>query len=165
MALTVEDGTVVAGAESYLSVADADTYWTEHGSPADWTGATTANKEAALRYATKWLDQNFKWYSCIVDSDQVLLWPRVEYKDTEGRSIGGNTIPQSLKDATAEMALAWLQNNFAEAKQSNVRRIRIGQSEEEYRGGGSNKRSYKYATLLVNELGTPRNSALKLERN
>ena len=43
MALTHEDGTGKADAESYLSVTDADTYHTAHGDPAAWSGATTAN--------------------------------------------------------------------------------------------------------------------------
>ncbi len=104
MALVVEDGSIVAGAESYLSVTDADTYWTEHGSPTAWTGATTAGKEAALRYATQWIDDNFSWTGLIVSSAQVLDWPRQSVYDDQGRLVADTIIPQKLKDATAEMA-------------------------------------------------------------
>ena len=102
--LIVEDGSVVAGAESYLSVDDADTYWGKHGSPAAWTDATTAEKETALRYATMWLDGKFTWGGAIVTSDQVLDWPRHSVYDDQGRLIADDIVPQAVQDATAEMA-------------------------------------------------------------
>lgn len=106
MALIVEDGTIVAGADSYLSLAAAATYWTNHGSPVAWTGATDAAKEAGLRYATLWIDAKFTWGGLIVSSDQVLDWPRYNVYDDEGRLVDDASIPQRVKDATAEMAKA-----------------------------------------------------------
>ena len=59
MVLIVEDGTGKADAESYLSVADADTYHTKHGDSADWDGASTGDKEEALRMGTQYLDATY----------------------------------------------------------------------------------------------------------
>jgi len=155
MTITVEDGTVVANADSYLSVAAADTYFTEHDSPSEWTGATTPGKEAALKYATRRLDNSYKWYSCIISTSQVLGWPRASFVDSEGRSIGGASImPQALLDATAELALEHLKTSLNEAV-SNKRRERIGSSEVEYTGGGA-KMNYAYVTAMVSELGRPK---------
>lgn len=54
MALIVEDGTGLADAESYLSVADADTYHADRNNEA-WQDYSTAEKEAALRKATQYI--------------------------------------------------------------------------------------------------------------
>ena len=161
MSITVEDGSVVSGANSYLSVADADSYFTEHSSPADWSGATTGEKEAALKYATLWLDNNQKWYSCIVSTSQVLDWPRKSFVDSEGRSIGGsNVMPQALLDATAELAIEYIKSNFVEATE-NIRRERMGSSETEYSGGGPGM-DYSFVVLMISELGRPRTSGIRI---
>lgn len=57
MALTVETGYGLTGADSYAAVADADTYWTARGGNAKWTAATPAQKETALRFASEFVDR------------------------------------------------------------------------------------------------------------
>jgi len=76
MALTVEDGTGKANADSYISQTDADTYFSNHDSPTAWTGLTSDQKDAALRYATTALDGLFAWEGFVVTSTQALGWPR-----------------------------------------------------------------------------------------
>ena len=50
MALVVEDGTGLDTAESFISVADADTYHTEwNADPTAWTGATTAQTTSTAK--------------------------------------------------------------------------------------------------------------------
>lgn len=163
MTITVETGAVVANADSYLSVADADTYFSGHGSPTTWTGATTAEKEAALKYATRWLDSNYKWYSDIYSTSQVLGWPRVAYTDHDGRSVGGlSVMPQDLLDATAEMALEYLSNEFVSSTQG-ISRERIGSAEVQY-SGGSSKRTYTYVAGLLINLGVKRGSNRRVRK-
>ena len=58
MALIVEDGTGVSGAESYISVVDADDYHTNHGNTS-WGSADTTAKEIALRKASEYLDGKY----------------------------------------------------------------------------------------------------------
>lgn len=106
MSLIVEDGTGRSDAESYLSVADADTYHAAHGAPAAWTGASTGTKETALRTATDYLDSVYaeKWRGQPNLGTQRLAWPRY------GVTIDGwwqdySVIPRALKEATAELAL------------------------------------------------------------
>lgn len=163
MTLTVETGAVVANADAYISLTDANTYFTNHGSPSDWTGATDANKEAAIRYATKWLDGYYKWYSDILDTDQVLAWPRAAFTDEDGRSVGGEDVmPTALLDATCEMALEHLKDGFVESS-TGVKRERIGSAEVEY-AGSHGSRNYKYVNKLVRQLGVPRSKAGKVIR-
>ena len=110
MALVVEDGTGKTDANSYLSEADADTYNTNHSVSTDWSGATQANKEIALRLATQYLDVRYKslWKGVKYADAQALDWPRI-WAEKEGTYDSSyydqESIPQILKDATAELAL------------------------------------------------------------
>ena len=56
MSLIVEDATGLSTAESYLSVANADTYHASYTGSTAWSGASTGTKERALRRATQYLD-------------------------------------------------------------------------------------------------------------
>ncbi len=231
MALIVEDGTGLANAESYLSVADADAYFLAHGNPSDWvdikatgvlhlpvtptdgdtvvigattytfrtaspsvdgeiligadeseslqnlhagilddidivngstgkfqviganantgvsardataktlslealTGGTAGNsivttstltnlanhfeettlldgldqKEESLRLGTQYLDNVYaqRWKGRRKEELQALAWPRVEIEDFDGFIIDTDSLPQKLKDATAESAI------------------------------------------------------------
>lgn len=161
--LIVEDGTVVSGAESYVSVADADTYFSNGGNDT-WAAATTAAKESALRYATQQIDGMYRWHSTILSTSQELGWPRAAFYDEEGRSIGGSgNMPKALKNATCELAVAHLSNALNEVG-DNVVRERIGSSEVQYGGSGSTKRDYRYVALLVRNLGVSIRSSGRIIR-
>jgi hypothetical protein len=151
MALIVEDGTVVAGADSYLSLADANTYHSSHGSPTAWASATNEAKEAALRYATMWIDGKFTWQGSITSESQVLDFPRSNVWDEQGRALGTNTIPQRLKDATAEMALAHVGAalNASLARGGQVRREQVGPIAIEYLEGANPETDYPYVKRLL----------------
>lgn len=105
MSLIVEDGTVVASAESYCSVAAADAYWLARGNPSSWSAATPTAKEVALRLATEYLDAVYgpRWLGDRFDDDQVLDWPR-EDVEVDGVSLEETPLPTNLIKATAELA-------------------------------------------------------------
>lgn len=164
MALTVEDGTVVSLAESYLSADDGDTYFSKHGSPSEWTSATLAQKESALRYATTYLDSQFDWRGEIYSTLQVLDWPRTVFYDDDGRSLGGSgNMPQALLDATAEMALEYLKDNFVEGT-TNIKRERIGSAEVEYTGAGSSSKNFLFVAKILRRIGKPRANQVRVRR-
>ena len=79
MPLTVEDGTLVAGADSYVSLDDADDWWAANGAPVAWTGLTDAAKEGRLRAAARYLQdgQRLPFTGSPHAWDQALVWPRV----------------------------------------------------------------------------------------
>ncbi len=160
MALVVEDGTVVAGADSYISVADADTYFTNLGNSA-WTGADSV-KEAALRKATNYVDMTYNWVGSITDNDQPLSWPRYSAYDKEGRLLT-DTIPQKLKDAVCELAVASLSNDLTQitlASQANVKRKKVDKLEVEYQdSGNATYNRYDIADRLLSGLYTRKNGA------
>lgn len=92
--LVVEDGTGLPNADSYLSLAGADAYHAALGNAA-WATAAPADREAALRRATQYLDARYQWRGEPLTATQALAWPRTSSPWPVKR----------LQDATAELAL------------------------------------------------------------
>lgn len=106
MTLIVEDGSIVTGAESYATVADASNYHTVRGNTA-WAALTTdALREAALRRATDYMRQAYRsrWQGYKVNEDQALDWPRYGV-EVEGYAVDSDIVPTEIKNACAELAL------------------------------------------------------------
>ena len=110
MSLIVEDGTGLAGAQSYVSVAEADVYHLARDNLA-WAALTTSAKEIALRRATDYLGQvyNLSWDGKRTTETQALDWPRL---GVLRRGISAspsyysfNAIPQAVLIASFELAL------------------------------------------------------------
>lgn len=104
MTLIVEDGTGVEGAQTYSSVAFADSYFTVRG-VSTWTG-TQDQKEYALIAGTEYIDLRWRGElngKLLFPDTQWLLFPRSGVVDDQGRPVVG--IPEILKRATAEYAL------------------------------------------------------------
>ncbi len=108
MAFTVEDGTVVSGANAYITVAAANAYHTERGNAA-WTGSDTVKEQAIVR-ATDYLEGRFgaRFIGRIFSADQFLSWPRDDIS-----TITTTEIPLGIQQATAEYALRALTTSLA----------------------------------------------------
>src|SRR6266850_1608568 len=117
MALVVEDGTGLAAAESYASVAEADQYHSDRGNAA-WAPLATAAKEQALRKATEYMVQVYRqrWASFRTTFVQALDWPRawvplIDAPGPYGRwtaYVPYNVVPAEVKRACSELALVSL---------------------------------------------------------
>lgn len=152
MALVVETGAVVAGAESYVSVSDADTYWSNRNDTV-WAALSTGAKEAALRIATRYLDSNYTWLGEIVNQDQLLDWPRYAVVDRDGRGYDSDEIPIALKDALCELAYQQSQAALDVADTSRkVTREKLGPMETEYTDYGSDAKTFGWIDKLVGKL-------------
>ena len=111
MALIVEDGTLVSGAESLCSVDFADTYLADRGYTL-WAGLTTTQKEQAHRRAADYIEQAYgpRWEGYKASASQALSWPRqdVPMKDAGGQHIAAyfpaNVVPAIVQQAQAAMA-------------------------------------------------------------
>jgi hypothetical protein len=94
-----------ASANSYATVAEADTYHDSRLFATDWTGAATATKTVALIMATRLLDAIYAWESWATDATQALQWPRTGILARNQLELVDSTvIPDELKNATAEFA-------------------------------------------------------------
>lgn len=127
MAFTVETGSIVAGANSYVPVAYADAYHSDRGNAA-WTGAD-AVKEAALIKATDYIEQIYaeRWGGGLVLLDQPLSWPRVGFWEPDSTEI-----PDRLKQAVCILALEALTDDLNPVQDRAVKREKVDVIEVEY---------------------------------
>ena len=172
MALTVEDGTGLTNADSYLSSADADSYHTKHSNSSSWSGASTSVKEAALRMATQYINVTYRlrWKGIKIDKDQALDWPRLSVVDRDGYNVAADALPQAIKDACAEMALREVTETNSlivdEASPGRIKREtdKVGaiESTVEYMGGRSQQKKFTLIDRILSDLIEP--IAFVLER-
>lgn len=125
--LVVEDGTGKATANTYISQADADTYFEKHLYGTSFSGASSANKDIALMMSTRLIDNYFSFEGRKVGDSQALEFPRFDIEDRSGFLIDSGTIPQALKDATAELA-KWLiaSDRTADASGKGFKNLQVG---------------------------------------
>jgi len=112
MTITVEDGTGLANSDAYISVADADTYFSAIGD-ATWSAANTTAKEQAIVQATRYMEKRFgtKWKGLAASSTQALGWPRNYVYDERGTALD-DQVPTAIAHACAEYAKHALSNDL-----------------------------------------------------
>ena len=99
------DATIAgASADSYISVADADTYHGTNLNVTDWTGASNDSKERSLKMATRLLDERIDWVGSKNTDAQALRWPRGLVTTPDGYAVETTEIPTAVTSATAELA-------------------------------------------------------------
>jgi len=122
-----------AAANSYIDVAAADVYFDARLNTEAWTGATSDNKTRSLLMAATRLESE-NWLGSRVTTTQRLAWPRMYVQKVDGIGSGygwgygggygwgygggygwlfgdvylSTEIPQRVKDAQCELALALL---------------------------------------------------------
>jgi hypothetical protein len=104
MALVVEDGTIVVGANSYVTIETARAYATSRGLS---LSAIDSVVEAQLVLAMDYLESlrsKYKGAKTDVVTPQALQWPRSEVV-IDGEDFGANSIPQELQDAQCRLAI------------------------------------------------------------
>ncbi len=106
MALIVETGAGVAGAESYLSVADALTLLGKWSTDTTFAAATTGQQEVALRQAAAFIDARFESYLAgeRVSATQSRAWPRYNAHTRDGWCLASDVVPEQWKLAQALLA-------------------------------------------------------------
>lgn len=154
MTLIVEDGSGMATAESYISVADADTYIAAYkGADSTWDGATEGAKEIAARQATQYLDGAYHYQGVPETSTQALEWPRSYAYDERGYAYDG--LPTKLVNATAEvMFLIVTGETITEnvSKTAQTKREKVGDIEVEYVDGATLQPAYPAVNRLLSDL-------------
>jgi hypothetical protein len=107
MALVVEDGTCVAGANAFVSranfIAFAALYYPSTTVPDDET------TDGAIARSSLWLSTFPVWDGTrACDCGSLLAWPRSGVTDCSGCAIDADVIPEALKQATYIASLAEL---------------------------------------------------------
>lgn len=104
MAFTVEDGTGVADANAYITLAFFKDYHDDRG--VDYSGSTDSEIETAIIKATDYMELRFgdRWIGYLSSDATTLTWPRGGVYDRKGVLVE-DTIPTDIKKACAEYAL------------------------------------------------------------
>jgi hypothetical protein len=95
--IIVEDGTVVSGANSYVSEATLTTYATDRGY------TLTTSTSVLLIKAMDYLE-SLDFIGVKFSEEQDLQWPR-SWVEVDGYAVDSDEIPQILKNGLCEIAL------------------------------------------------------------
>lgn len=161
--------TVVVGTDVYLSVSDADAYWSARNNTT-WSAATTAAKEKALIEATQYIDGAFSFIGT-QNIDNLLAWPRydvfIRTGNFAGLSYDSTTIPPQVKNACAELALQALSSRLIEVADRGgmIKREKVDVIEVEYFNGAPGGKTYTFAALILRPLLNSASGMKKLTRS
>ncbi|MBB6306225.1 DnaT-like ssDNA-binding protein [Xanthobacter tagetidis] len=155
MALVVETGEGLGGAESYVSVADCAAFASARG--LTFPASPEASAEAALRRATAWVDATYRSRfpgQRRRQRDQALEWPRIDACDREGYAIDYDSVPSEIVIATCEAAVRELAVPGSMApdleRGGAIKRVKAGSVEVEYSGAADATTTF---SVVDNALG------------
>ncbi len=133
MSIVVEDGTGLSTAESYISIADADTYFINRGITSWDALDNTDDKEPALRKATEYMINEYRkrWQGARFTEAQALDWPRVGVV-VDSWSIDSDSVPEIIARACAEFALKSISETLQPDLEQGVLKEKVGPIEVEY---------------------------------
>jgi hypothetical protein len=106
VALVLETGAGVSGANTWVSFSEFVDYFVARNDTEIAEGSDYADedREGALLYAAREIDQSFEWHGYRTTTVQGLGFPRTGCYDKEGNLIASTEIPEVLKEAQIERA-------------------------------------------------------------
>lgn len=176
MAIVVEDGSGKADANSFVTVDEADDFWSLRSDP-DWAGAEVPEKEAALVNAADYLGFAYTWRGQPRLTTQALCWPRSGATYANGEVVDPTTVPVAVQRAAILLAREALSTDLLRQTSDNetltkesVQVGNISQSREFDRGtSGPNLKTFLpidavLADLLSSRRGRSRMRSVPLVR-
>lgn len=170
MALIIETGAIVAGADSYVTEAEADLYFANRENTV-WD-STDLDKSALLRRACQYIDNKYatRWKGSQVQPlTQNLMWPRAGVKLSDPQDLFGvplsyydvsyagfipiTTIPQKLKDAQCEAALRAISGDLASDldRGGKISSITVGPISQSFSESAPATTTYQIIDLLLSQ--------------
>lgn len=130
-----------ASANSYVTLAEADSYFETIPDSSSWTTKTTDQKNRALISATRWID-SLNFYGDRCDNGQALKWPRNNWL-VDRVELVCTTIPNPIKYATFELARELANDTDAVTNTQNdpdqlYRQVELGELKVQYKDGQAN---------------------------
>ncbi|HWS73670.1 MAG TPA: DnaT-like ssDNA-binding protein [Quisquiliibacterium sp.] len=164
MTIIVETGAALTDAESYITVADADTYHAARGNTA-WASLSTGSKEAALRKATDYMTGAYqgRWKGERATSAQALDWPRTGAV-ANGYEVASDAVPAAVARACAELALRASAADLSPDLERGVRRERVDVIETEYDTTSPQATRYRAVDQLLAAYLTGGGAFVRVER-
>jgi len=151
MALVVETGAGVEGANSYATLSYLDDYHLARGNAA-WGSASEANKIAAALRGMAYIE-TFRYRGQKVSVLQACSFPRTGVVTRDGLSWPSDSVPESVRRAQAEAALrelaapGTLLPDWTPGK-GPLRREKLGDLEEEWFKQDPNDGKYPFQSII-----------------
>ena len=134
MAATIDATIKGANANSYVTLAEANSYFETVPDSTTWDNKTVDQKNRSLIAATRWID-SFVYYGDRCDDGQALKFPRNNYQ-VDGVELSCTLIPQNIKYAQYELARALANDTDAitgtTGNQGNIAEAKLGDLEVKY---------------------------------
>ena len=124
--VTVEDGSQVENANSYVTVA-AITAWVLTNPHDDtWADLTAAQRNGYAVMGCRILNEQMDWDGWQTDADQALDLPRSGMADKDGNAIDNDEIPTEVQNAQCELArLLAIKDRTADPDTAGFRQIKV----------------------------------------
>ena len=148
--LTVEDGTGVASANSYATLAQANVWHQEHGTIDDWICLDSTQQTAMLVRATRAIERAFSWAGDILSTTQGLGLPRSTIYRLDGRPIDGAAQVALASEAASFLALRLWQDR-QESGEADVQSERLLDYSVTYHKPG-NRRAYPQVDEILSPI-------------
>ena len=134
MAATITATLESATANSYVTLAEANTFFETVPDSTTWDNKTDDQKNRALISACSELDSlNYYGYRC--NEDQALKWPRNNYH-VDNVELVCTAIPSNIKNAQYELARALANDTDAitgnKGTDGTYEKVKLGEMEVEY---------------------------------
>ena len=134
MAATITATLKSATANSYVTLAEANTYFETVPDSTTWDNKTDDQKNRALISATRWID-SLNFYGDRCDDGQALKWPRNNYH-VDDVELACTAIPKDIKYAEYELARALANETDAitgnKGTDGTYEEVKIGDMEVKY---------------------------------
>ena len=104
MAATISATLKGENSNSYVTLAEADSYFETVPNSSTWTDKSDDAKNRALISACRWID-SLNYYGDRCEEEQALKWPRNNY-EVDNVELACTAIPKSIKYAQYELARA-----------------------------------------------------------
>lgn len=147
--LVVEDGTAKSNANTYASVATADTYADDRGITS-WATLTTTEKEVALIKGTDYLEATYRlaWRGFRKTGTQALSWPRTDV-EADGFTVESGTIPSAVVYACIEAAVRAASETMVADQTQRVVREKVDVLEVEYAEFSDSQKRFPFIERLI----------------
>lgn len=150
MALVVEDGSVVAGANSYITLAEFKAWADDRGIAYGTDSVVTQQIYRAMDYFERLIFIGFK-----ANENQPLQWPRTEAL-IDGYYADATEIPPQVKIAVYEAVVVEAAGDSElETQDRRTIREKVGDIEVQYAENSSNRKITPALQYALNKLVTP----------
>lgn len=157
MTIEIETGSASSTSEAYISVADADTYFSNRGLT-NWATLSTNEKEQALRRAADYIGQTYRtrWAGYRVNDTQALDWPRYSVPRRDGipALYPSDSIPREVVAANAELAFRGAAGELLSDIDAPVTSETVGPISVTYAPGATKIKRYPAIDRLLEPLLT-----------